>query len=154
MSIDRSTVLFFDASCLVAASGSATGGSTFPLAVCARGFLTAAVSQPVLIEAERNVIENLQPNALLMYYRLVAATPLVILPLPPRSQRRRYEEIVGNKDEHVLRAATEGGADYLLTLDQQLGQRVNQAHLTLQAIAPGDFIKRILPDHPDLPSIR
>lgn len=54
MNIDRNTLLFFDASCLIAAAGSPTGGSGFLLALCARGLLRAACSQPVLVEAERN----------------------------------------------------------------------------------------------------
>ncbi len=61
MSVDRNTIIFFDASCLVAASGSPTGGSGFLLTVCAKGFVKAAVSQQVLLEAQRNVTEQLHP---------------------------------------------------------------------------------------------
>jgi hypothetical protein len=59
MTIDRNTLLFFDSTCLIAAAGSPSGGSGFLLSLCARGFLKTAVSQPVLLEAQRNIQENL-----------------------------------------------------------------------------------------------
>src|SRR5436305_778827 len=101
MPIDRETLLFFDASCLIAAAGSQTGGSAFLLSVCARGFLKAAVSQPVLLEAERNVFDNLGAEALARYYRLVATTPLKMVPLPPNADVERAASIVEAKDAHV-----------------------------------------------------
>src|SRR4051794_40942765 len=100
MTIDAQTLVFFDASCLVAASGSPTGGSGFLLETCARRLLRAAVSQPVLIEAERNVVEQLRPEAFQTFRRLVATVPWTVVPLPPRGQRREYERIAGAKDEH------------------------------------------------------
>jgi predicted nucleic acid-binding protein len=154
MSIDRGTILFFDASCLVAAAGSPTGGSSFLFSVCTRGFLQAAVSQPVLLEAERNVSEQLRPEALNRYHRLIAATPMKVIPLPPRNQRGQYAEVVGEKDEHVLAAAIEGQAEFLITLDKPLEQRVNQAPVSIRAMSPGEFIKTQLTEHPEFPSMR
>lgn len=154
MSIDANTLIFFDSSCLVAASGSPTGGSGFLLSVCGRRLLKGAVSQPVLLEAERNVIEQLRPEALDNFHRLVAAIPLVVAPLPPKTTRRDYEQAVGEKDEHVLAAAIESGAEFLLTLDKPFERRVNQAGVGIRAISPGEFITGILPEHDNYPSIR
>jgi hypothetical protein len=95
MSINAHTLIFFDASCLVAAAGSPAGGSGFLLTVCSRQLLKAAVSQPVLVETERNVIEQVRPEALDTFHRFVATTPWTIVPLLARSQRHQYEEIVG-----------------------------------------------------------
>jgi hypothetical protein len=71
MRIDRQTLVFFDASCLIAAAGSPSGGAGSPsggagflVSVCASGFLRAAVSRPVLFEAERNVLAKLRPEVL------------------------------------------------------------------------------------------
>jgi hypothetical protein len=57
MVIDRDTLLFFDASCLLAAAGSSTGGSAFLLSVCIRGFLKAAVvsEAPFLITLDQGL---------------------------------------------------------------------------------------------------
>jgi hypothetical protein len=63
MKINRNTLLFFDASCLIAAAGSPSGGSGFLLSLCGRGYLQAVVSQPVLIEAQRNIQNKIGADA-------------------------------------------------------------------------------------------
>jgi hypothetical protein len=64
MTFDAETRLFFDASCLIAAAGSPSGGSGFVLSLCQRSLLRGAISPPVLIEARRNVRDKLGPEAL------------------------------------------------------------------------------------------
>ena len=154
MSVDANTLVFFDASCLVAASGSPLGGSGFLLSICARGFLSGAVSQPVLLETERNVSEQLSPEALTTYHRLIATTPLLVVPLPSRKERRQYDLLVGRKDEHVLAAAIAAGAEFLLTLDKPLERKVNLADRAIRALSPGDFITTVLIEHVDYPRMR
>jgi predicted nucleic acid-binding protein len=154
MTIDRETRLFFDASCLIAAAGSPSGGSGFLLSLCQQGLLRGAVSQPVLLEAERNIRKKRGPVELETYHRLIALTPLLLVPLPPPAQRPRYEKLVGEKDEHVLAAAIAGQAPFLITLDIKLAERVNQSTLPTRALSPGDFIKTLLPEHADYPTLR
>jgi hypothetical protein len=43
MTIDQTTPIFFDASCLIAAAGSPTGGSGFLLSLCEKGHLQAVI---------------------------------------------------------------------------------------------------------------
>ena len=154
MRIDRNTLLFFDASCLIAAAGSPSGGSGLLLSICARGLLKASVSQPVLLEAERNILQKCSIDVFDTYYRLIMLTPFVLISIPPRSNRQPYSPIVGEKDEHVLAAAIVAGSPFLLTLDKGLERRVNQADLPIQALPPGEFIKTMLPKHVDYPLIR
>ncbi len=154
MTIDQSTLLFFDASCLIAAAGSPSGGSGFLLSLCQRGVLQGAVSQPVLLETERNLHKKRGPAELETYHRQIALIPLILVPLPPRAERERYAALVGDKDEHVLAAALECQAPFLITLDRTLAERVNQATLPIQALTPGDFIKTVLPEHVDFPEVR
>ena len=153
MTIDRDTLVFFDASCLIAAAGSPSGGSGFLLSLCERSLLRGAISQPVLLEADRNVREKMGLDALERYGRLVAVTPLVLTPLPPRRVVSGYEGLVGQKDAHVLAAAIAAGAPFLLTLDKRLETAVNQADLPIRADSPGDFIKAELTRHDDYPSL-
>jgi predicted nucleic acid-binding protein len=156
MSIDRATLLFFDASCLIAASGSPTGGSAFLLALCLRELMRAAVSEPVLVEAERNIRLKLGVDALVAYHRLLDVTPLIVAPIPHMSEMegRRFAGIVGEKDAHVLAAATVAGATYVLTLDKLLEVRFNDSGLRTVAISPKRFIQTLLPTHPDFPTVR
>jgi predicted nucleic acid-binding protein len=154
MAIDRATLLFFDASCLVAAAGSATGGSSFLLSLCRRGLLAGAVSEPVLMETERNVDTRLSAGASYRYQELLRTTPLTIAPVPSPAQVRRWHDVVGEKDAHVVAAALAVNAAFLITLDQPLAQRITAAGLPLQALSPGQFIRELLPTHPDYPAVR
>ena len=72
----------------------------------------------------------------------------------PRAQRQRFAEVVGEKDEHVLAAAIESGAAFLITLDKPLERGVNQSSLPIRAISPRDFITSVLPEHDNYPSVR
>lgn len=154
MSLDAETLVFFDASCLIAAAGSPGGGSGFLLDVCRRGYLQAAGSPQVLIEAERNIRSKLPSGALATFHSHLAETPMQVVDPLPLAARRSFESVVGQKDEHVLAAVVECGAPFLLTLDQALAERVNAAGLGVRALPPGEFIKAVLPDHTHYRSIR
>ena len=154
MRIDSSTLLFFDAACLIAAAGSPSGGSGFLLSTCSRGLLQGAVSQPVLLEAERNVLAKLGSEALERYHRILAATPLSLVPVPSEIRLKRFSRLVGKKDAHVLGAALAANSPFLLTLDKRLAERVTHSDLPALAISPGDFIRTVLPRHIDYLSVR
>jgi predicted nucleic acid-binding protein len=154
MSVDATTLLFFDASCLIAAAGSPMGGSGFLLSLCARQLLRGAVSQAVLLEAERNIQAKLGEQVLGHYHGLLQRTPLSLAPIPRISPQTSWLRTVNVKDVHVVAAALAVRAAYLLTLDRRLAVQVNEAGLSLQALAPGEFIKTVLPHHTSYPSLR
>jgi predicted nucleic acid-binding protein len=133
MTIDRNTLLFFDASCLIAAAGSPSGGSGFLLSLCARGYLKATVSQPVLLEAQRNVQSKLGEKAIKRFHNLLAIVPFSLAPLPDIEKLARLEKLVNKKDAHVVAAALEGHAHFLLTLDKDFVLEINKANLDIQA---------------------
>src|SRR5829696_1077389 len=149
MTIDETTILFFDSSCLVAASGSPTGGSSVILAICARGFLTGAVSHAVLAETEGNNLTNLPQPALTRYQQEILSLPLIVAPTPTAPEREAVASITGEKDAHVLAAALSVSAAFLLTLDKRLVSRITQEEeLSIHALSPGEFITQKLPTHP------
>jgi predicted nucleic acid-binding protein len=154
MSIDADTRVFFDASCLIAASGSPSGGSGFLLDLCRRGLLQGVVSPLVLIEAERNIRNKLSPAALAAFQAYLSDPFLQLADIPPESGWESFETVVGQKDAHVLAAGLRGDAPFLLTLDQALADRVNGANLGVRALSPGEFITTVLPEHADYPSLR
>ncbi len=151
MTIDRNTLLFFDSSCLIAAAGSPSGGSSFLLSLCSRELLSGAVSQPVLLEAHRNIQLKLGENALSRLYRLLTVVPFVLAPIPPKDQFEELIKSVNEKDLHVVGAAIAINAQFLLTLDKGLAVEVNRAGVGIQALSPGDFIKTVLKTHVDYP---
>ena len=136
----------------MAAAGSPSGGSGFLLSLCARGYLKAAVSQPVLLEAQKNIQSKLGDKAIKRLYNLLAVVPFSLASLPDKAEFARLEKLVNKKDVHVVAAALEVDAPFLLTLDQDLVLEVNKAYLGIQALAPGEFIKSVLPSHVDYPS--
>jgi predicted nucleic acid-binding protein len=154
MTINEKSLLFFDSSCLIAAAGSPTGGSSLLLAICARGFLKGAVSHGVLSEAEGNILSNLQPPALSRYRQEILRIPLMVAPIPSTPERETAAPITGEKDAHVLASALHVGAEYLITLDKQLANRIRESQLSVQALSPGEFITTKLPTHPAYHSIR
>jgi hypothetical protein len=97
MIIDRNTILFFDSSCLIAAAGSPTGGSGFLLSLCARGVLKAAVSQYVLLEAQRNVQTKLGDEADNHFYNFISIVPFSLATLPDKNILKRLEKICNKK---------------------------------------------------------
>jgi predicted nucleic acid-binding protein len=149
MTIDRTTLVFFDASCIIAAAGSPTGGSGFLLSLCAKGYLQAAVSTYVLAEAARNVQARMPTGAWANYQALLLSVPFVIAPVPVPLPALPP---VNAKDLHVVAAATAVGTAYLLTLDRGLLVEANQAGLAFLALTPGDFIKTVLPIHVEYPT--
>ncbi len=148
MTVDRTTLIFFDASCLIAAAGSPTGGSGFLLSLCAQGYLQAAVSIYVLEEAARNIQARMKPDAQTNYQALLRSGPFIIAPIP---MPLPVFPPVNAKDIHVVAAAAAVAVAYLLTLDKGLLAEANQAGLGFPTLTPGDFIKTILPTHVEYP---
>ena len=154
MAIGRTTLLFFDASCLIAAAGSPSGGSGFLLSLCAMGFLSAVVSQLVLIEAERHVFRDLGPAALEHYDQILAQTPMRVMPVPTEDELAPHRGLVSQEDEHVIASAIASGAGFLVTLDKRLARQVTETQFAIAALAPGDFITGLLPQHAEYPAMR
>jgi predicted nucleic acid-binding protein len=150
MAIDRATLLFFDASCLIAAAGSPTGGSGFLLSLCAKGYLQAAVSAFVLAEATRNIQIRLKAEAWANYQNLLISIPFVIAPVPTPLP---VLPLINAKDVHVVAAAMAVSTTYLLTLDKGLLNEANLTQLTFPTLIPGDFIKTVLITHIEYPML-
>lgn len=152
MSIDRTTIVFFDAPCLIAASASPKGGSGFLTSLCRRQVIKGAVSQYVLIEAERNIASKL-PTAYTAFLRLISATPFLIAGTGEHSDRTILETYINKKDVHVVISALTVDSSYLITLDQGLIAQVTLAPTIIHACTPGTFITDVLPHHSQFPNI-
>ena len=138
--------VFFDASVLVAASRSPTGGSAVSMEMCHGAQYRAALTGLVLLEARWNIAEKFGETELLRFYRQIAALDPEVVAPPSDEQVERCRPITGAKDAHVLAGALECGAAYLLTLDRRhlLTPAVESAGLPLRAITPGDFLREIV----------
>ena len=154
MRIGRTTALFFDASCLIAAAGSPIGGSGFLLSLCARRLLRPVISLVVLLEAERNIQEKRGPLVVRAYHSLLISVPFIVAPVPPTPASAQWRQVVNAKDLHVVAAALASEVPYLLTLDQNLIAELAKTDLPFRALTPGAFIKEVLIHHPDYDTAR
>ena len=100
MIVDRSTAILLDASCLIAAAGSPTGGSGFLLDLRSRG-LQGIVTHVILLEAERNIEAKLTPEALARYHGLLRSVPFRIAPVPELADDHPIRQAVTAKDVHM-----------------------------------------------------
>jgi len=138
--------LFFDASILIAAAASPDGGSSLVVELCASGKAQALVTQLVLREAERNIRDKLNEQALIRYYNLLGDLNPELVPLPSPSALEQAAQLVHIKDAHVLAGAQEGRATHLITLDRKhlLSRAVRQGALPLILCTPGALLEQFL----------
>ena len=160
MAINRDTSLFFDASVLVAGSHSPGDGSALILAACQAGGFRAYTTSAVLLESQRTLEDFPKPSSD-RFHQLLDQISWKLLPVPPEAVIGRYAQYVDPKDAHVLAAAVEGRADFLLTLDRRhilaAADGVKQAGFPIVILRPGDFIQQYYPQHEsytDLPAPR
>jgi len=138
--------VFLDASALIAAGPSPSGGSALVAQVCARGLAQALVTRRVLLQAERNPDAKFPPTALLEFYNLLGRLNPQIVPPPTPAEVQAATLIVPSKDAHVLAAARTGRATHLLTLDRRhfLGQAARESILPIVVCTPGEFLSACL----------
>jgi predicted nucleic acid-binding protein len=154
MKINQQTTLFFDASVLVAAAHSPSGGSALLLAACRAGGFVAQTTGAVLLES-RNVLEDFPRESRRRFYQSLVEIKWELLPMPPAGVLEQYGRYINAKDVHVLAAAVEGRSQFLLTLDRRhilaAAEAVKRAGLPITILRPGDFIQEYYPQHEDFP---
>jgi len=135
--------LFLDASVLIAAAGSTTGGSASLLNLCRANKTPLLLTRLVLLEAEGNIRDKLDEAALLRFYLLIADLDLQIIPAPSSEELNEAAEIVAAKDAHVLAGARRGKATHLITLDRRhfLKDKQREGILPIIACTPGEYLK-------------
>lgn len=144
MAVERTRV-FLDASVLVAAARSPSGGSALALQVCAGRRYQGVVTARVLLEARVNIAEKFGAAELVRYYeQLASLEPEVVAP-PSKVSVEQAASLTGEKDAHVLGAALVCGASALLTLDRRhfLNTVVCDAKLSVRGMTPGEFLAEV-----------
>ncbi|MFQ6042182.1 MAG: putative toxin-antitoxin system toxin component, PIN family [Candidatus Poribacteria bacterium] len=118
LSLEKPRV-FLDASCWVAAAGSSTGGSALILKLARAGYLQVVATKTVLREAERNIKNKMNEDALLRYYQELETTEIEMVEPPSDEDEAQWQDIVDEKDSHVLAGAYKAQADVLVSLDKR-----------------------------------
>jgi predicted nucleic acid-binding protein len=138
--------VFIDASVLIAAAGSESGGSALVLEICGGSRYKALCSQRVLMEAQVNLRAKFSDDTLARFYRQLAALSPVIAPPATASDEAPYHDLATEKDAHVIASAVLGGAAYLISLDRRhlVNDNVRNSGLPFKVLLPGEFIRAVL----------
>ena len=114
--------------------------------VCRGQRFRAALSTRVLLEARHNIAEKFEEQELVRFYRQISDLDPEMVPPPSRERMEECIPLTTEKDAHVLAAALECGATYLLTLDRRhlLNEAVESADLSVRTITPGDFLRTVV----------
>ncbi len=130
--------VFLDTSVLVSALNSTSGASFHILNSPKYVFF---ISEFVLAEA-RSVIARKFSNKISenMLFSFIGATPITVLPLPKKSELRKFSKFVEEKDAPIL-ASSLKHCDILLTLDKGILE-VNGKIENLEITTLGELIKK------------
>lgn len=136
--------VFLDASCLVAAAGSPSGGSSHILVSCASSPIQIISSESALAEAERAVQLKMNDTAYQRLQALKAQGLFGVVTAQGVSVHLDGIEQVNEKDRHIVLSAYSGGCIHLVTLDRPLMDEVINATLPLYPWTPDSFIKHVM----------
>ena len=138
--------LFLDANVLIAAAGSAEGGSAVVLEICRVKLAIPVLTRLILREAERNIQGKLDRSALLRFYRQIADLEPDLIPIASTEDLASASQVVSPKDAHVLAGARAGAATHLITLDRKhfLQEDQRAGMLPIVACTPGEFLREFL----------
>jgi predicted nucleic acid-binding protein len=136
-------LVFLDASVLVAAARSPSGGSAVAIEVCGGTRHRAALSALILAEARSNIAAKFGEPELLRFYQQLAGMEPLMAPAPSAERLAQCAALATDKDAHVLAAALDCGASVLLTLDRRhlLTPRILGAGLPIELVTPGEFLQ-------------
>lgn len=134
------SLVFLDASVLVAASRSPSGGSAVSMEACQGRRFRGALTARVLLEARVNISAKFGETELLRFFHQLAALNPEMVPPPPNGRIQECISLTTENDAHVLAAALECRADYLLTLDRRhlISPAVRAAGLPVRIMTPGE----------------
>ena len=115
------------------------------LETCRGRHVRAALTARVLLEARVNIAEKFgEPELLRFYHQVAGLDPEMVAP-PSEERLDQCVPLTTEKDAHVLAAALDCRAAYLVTLDRRhlLTPTVQEAQSPLVALTPGDFLQEI-----------
>ena len=116
-------------------------------------FLRGATGAYNLLEIERNIGKRL-PGGLEVFRSCLPRLRLEIVPLPSRQTVESFLPLIAAKDAPVLAAATQWGADFLVTGDKRdFEQLKGDPRISLSIIHPAELIRILgqrMAEEPDM----
>lgn len=138
--------VFFDASVIIAAFLSPTGGSSLLFQYIKKGIITGITTQTVIDE----ILEEDKPKRLKKSLKeiedFVARSPLIVRERVTDKEIRPYKGKIDIEDSHLIAGAKLTKCSYLVSLDKKHVVRsdVQKIFLPLQIVFPKALLKEIL----------
>lgn len=130
---------FIDASVILAALGSKSGGSSMVLKLIRNGKIEGIASQAVIEEVFRNANKIKIPESEVS--KLVSNSSLKIIPAPTSIEVEKYLDDTAAKDAHVVASAIRSRSEVIITLDKKhlLSKKISG----LNIVSPGEFLQKL-----------
>lgn len=137
--------IFLDASVILAALGSKTGGSFGVLKLCRAGVIRGLITETILAEAKAHE-DRVKRDSAKNIEELITREKIAVLPSPKESTITKFTGLIDDEDRHVIAGAIEAGADFLLTLDTKhfFKKRLREKIKPRQILTPGDFLREFV----------
>lgn len=138
--------VFFDASVIIAALLSPTGGSALLLSFIKTGRLVGVTSQTVIDE----VLEEDKPKKLHKtreeIEQFIATSGLVVRETITLQEIALYQQLIDRDDAHLLAGAALTNSSYLVSLDKKhvLSETVRTKVLPLKIVSPKEMLEELV----------
>lgn len=130
---------FIDASVILAALGSKSGGSSMVLKLIRNGKIAGITSQAVIEEVFRNAYKIKIPESEVS--KFVSNSSLKIIPVPTSIEVEKYLGDTVAKDAHVVASAIRSKSEFIITLDKK--HLLSTLIKGLKIVTPGEFLKNL-----------
>lgn len=132
-------VVFIDASVILAALGSKSGGSSQILKLMREKKLDGIISLAVIEEVSRNASKIKVTDT--MVSRLISASSFKVISAPTSEEVEKYLDVTAAKDAHVVASAIKSKAEVIITLDKRhlLSKKIRG----LDILTPGEFLQNL-----------
>lgn len=137
--------VYFDASVIISALLSKTGGSREMIRLVQRGFIKGLTSQSVVEE----VLEEDKPTKLKKQKeeieKFIAQSGLIVRKGILEQETQPYKNLIDIEDAHLIAGAKLTMSSYLVTLDKKhlLIKGVKNKFLPLKIVSPKEFLQEI-----------
>lgn len=142
--------VFFDASVLIAALLSKSGGSSQLFKYLQLGTITGITSQTVIEEIlEEDKFTKIKKSKIEIE-QFIADSKLMVRKPITAEEIKPYQDLIDIEDAHLVAGANLTKCQYLVTLDKKhvLRQDIRKKFVPLKIVSPGELLERITSKQP------
>jgi putative PIN family toxin of toxin-antitoxin system len=140
------TKVFIDASVVIAAVLSDSGGSALIFKLAKKKYVDIILTERVVQEAHNSLNKKYGSESVLNLFNLLTEFKSNIKSSPKDNECLKYQELImDEKDCHILAGADKYQTKYLLTLDKKhfFTAKLQAANLPFLILTPGDFLQEL-----------